>query len=672
MLSAGETGANHIMNCLFSGSIALALAIAAQPGTAQDAASVAKAFGAREGISDISLSPDGSRVAMIVPTGARGQALLIADPWNGGTPTSIMRATGAPDHMSNCDWATNTRLVCNVFILSREAGAIEAFTRTISLDADGKDVKVVTARATDRSLYSTGYGGNVIDWTGDGQGSILMLRNYVPENSTGTHIASTREGLGVERVDVVTLARRPHEPPRRDAVEFITDGLGTVRVMGMRPTSGTGYGSNTISYYYRKQNSKSWEPLGKLLLEGSVARGFNPYAVDAKLNVVYGFDDANGRQALWRIALDGSLKRELVLSHPNVDVDQLLRIGRQRRVVGASFATDHREATYSDPELKALATALGRALPNRPIVSFADASTDERKLLIFTGSDIAPGEYYVFDKDTKRLAEVLPSRPELASYKLAEMKPVTFPAADGTQIPGYLTLPPGSDGKALPAIVMPHGGPSSRDEWGFDWWVQFFAARGFAVLQPNFRGSSGYGADWFKDNGWKSWRTAIGDVNDAGRWLVNQGIADPQKLAIVGWSYGGYAALQSPALAPDLFKAIIAVAPVTDLAMLKEDAANYWNYPQIAAMIGDGPHVREGSPARNARVINAPVLLFHGDLDQNVAIRASRLMASELRGAGKPVEFHEYKGVAHSLNDSAIRADMLTKSDAFLRKSLGM
>jgi dipeptidyl aminopeptidase/acylaminoacyl peptidase len=159
----------------------------------------------------------------------------------------------------------------------------------------------------------------------------------------------------------------------------------------------------------------------------------------------------------------------------------------------------------------------------------------------------------------------MPERPDLADYKLAPVKAITYKAADGTDIPAYLTLPPGSDGKNIPAIVMPHGGPASRDEWGFDWLSQFFAHQGYAVLQPNFRGSSGYGEAWFQKNGYQSWKTAIGDVNDAGRWLSAQGIAAPGKLAIVGWSYGGYAALQSAVLDPDLFKAIVAVAPVTDL-----------------------------------------------------------------------------------------------------------
>jgi dipeptidyl aminopeptidase/acylaminoacyl peptidase len=306
------------------------------------------------------------------------------------------------------------------------------------------------------------------------------------------------------------------------------------------------------------------------------------------------------------------------------------------------------------------------------VVNFVDSNIDESKLLLWAGSDRDPGRYYLFDKKAKGLSELMLSRPDLEGVTLAEQKPITYKAADGTSIPAYLTLPPGSSGKNLPAIVMPHGGPASRDEWGFDWLSQYFAARGYAVLQPEFRGSSGYGDDFFVKNGFQSWKVAIGDVVDAGRWLAAQGIADLSKLAIFGWSYGGYAALQANVLDPKLFKAVVAVAPVTDLALLGEEKRYWSNYLLTLDFIGSGPHIREGSPAQNADKIVAPVLLFHGDQDINVGVRESRLMDEKLKAAGHKSELVVYPGLDHQLDDSLVRADMLRRADAFIRASLGL
>ena len=139
--------------------------------------------------------------------------------------------------------------------------------------------------------------------------------------------------------------------------------------------------------------------------------------------------------------------------------------------------TDRRIAEYFDPELKKLATSLAKALGGGRQIGIVDASKDEKRLVIYAGSDQDPGQYYLYDKTSHKLAGLMPARPDLEGMTLAQMKPVSFPAADGTMIPGYLTLPPGSDGKALPTIVMPHGGPGARDEWGFDWLSQYFAAK---------------------------------------------------------------------------------------------------------------------------------------------------------------------------------------------------
>jgi dipeptidyl aminopeptidase/acylaminoacyl peptidase len=646
-------------------------AAAAQDAPAKPSNDLAAAFGAREAVRQISLSPDGTKVAIIQPTKGRGSALMIGDLVKGGELKAIANSTGNPDRLVDCHWSTDTRLTCRISITTNVDGDRLGFSRIIAVDSDGKNLKLLSARTSDRSLGLMQDGGSLIDWGAGGNGSALMTRLFVPESSTGTHIAESQSGLGVELIDTTSLSRKQIEPARDGAVDYISDGRGNVRVMGIQPKTSSGYDSGKVIYSYRTADSRAWKPLTTVTIVAGQTLGFLPYAVDPALNVAYGFENQNGRTALYSVALDGSLAKKLIVSRPDVDIDDLVEVGRQNRVVGATFVTDRREAEFFDPALKALRAALGKALPGK-IITFLDASADESKLLLFAYSDLDPGCYYVFDKKTRSMAQVLPSRPDLESVKLAAVKPITYQAADGTNIPAYLTLPAGSDGKGLPAIVMPHGGPGARDEWGFDWLAQYFAARGYAVIQPNFRGSTGYGDAWYERNGFQSWRTSIGDVNDAGHWLVKSGIADPRKLAIVGWSYGGYAALQSSVLDPDLFKAIVAIAPVTDLDSLRDESRNFTNFLQVDAQIGHGPWVAEGSPAKNAAKIKAPVLLFHGDIDSNVRIGESRLMADRIKSAGGKVELVEYKGLDHQLDDDTVRAQMLGKADAFLRSAMGL
>ena len=648
------------------GWVALALALlGTAPAMGQTAD--AKRFGAREAVAQISLSPDGTRVVFVAPGAGRDSTAFVAA-IGGGAPMRLFTTDGEPERLTQCHWASNTRILCQIYALRAEGAQMFGFTRWLAIDADGTKAQILSAPTTTRSLGVSQSGGALIDWKTDKEGSVLMTRAFVPEESIGTRLASSLTGYGVERVDTRTLNRAVVEQPKELAVDYISDGNGEVRVMGMAGKPGPLYDSGLYQYFYRKPGQREWLPLSSYNV--STDAGFLPLAVDSKLNIVYGLERNQGRLALYRISLDEALGRELVFERPDVDVDGLITVGRQRRVVGVSYATDRREAVFFDPQLQKLAGSLSRALPGLPLIRFVDASEDETKLLLWAGSDVDPGRYYVFDRTAKKLSEIMLTRPPLENATLAQVKSITFKAADGTEIPAYLTLPPGSDGKNLPAIVMPHGGPEARDEWGFDWLSQFFAARGYAVLQPNFRGSAGYGQAWFVENGFKSWRTAIGDVNDGGRWLVSQGIADPSKLAIVGWSYGGYAALQSAVLEPDLFKAIVAIAPVTDLGRLKEESRWFTNHRIVSDFVGSGPHIEEGSPARNAVRFKAPVLMFHGDMDANVGVAQSRLMESRLKEAGRPVELVVYPRLDHGLPDSGARIGMLDRSDAFLRTAL--
>lgn len=636
--------------------------LAASPAAGQSF-DAARAFGARESVEQASLSPDGTKLAYLEPTTGQGSAVYVVKlDTPRAVPTRIMDASGNPERFNQCHWASNSRLICTIFAVSEVDTVLATVTRIVSFNDDGsKQVTLQHKRGTGHQLGYALFGGSVIDWNPGGD-QVLMMRQYVPETTTGSRLGQTLEGIGVDLVDPVTLRTKPVETADANSSEYITDGRGTVRIRGVEEMRGQ-YSTGTRRYYFRQKGERNW----KLLSTVNDGQGFDPHGVDPTLDIAYGLKRMDGRIAAYSVALDGSGTEKLVFAHDDVDVTGFVRIGRNRRIIGARYVTDVAAVHYFDPAVGAMIRGLAKALPKLTLIRVVDSSEDENRMLIWAGSDTDPGRYFLFDRAKKNLNELMLLRPELENVAIAPMKHITYPAADGTLVPAYLTLPIGGTGKGLPAIVLPHGGPGARDEWGFDWLSQFYASQGFAVLQPNFRGSTGYGDAWLKANGFQSWKVAIGDVSDAGRWLVKEGIADAARLSIVGWSYGGYAALQSAVVNPDLFKRVVAIAPVTDLDRLKTDSQGFTSAKEVERFIGTGPHIQEGSPARHAKAITAPVLLFHGEMDRNVRLGHSALMQSRLTAAGKKSELVTFKGLDHYLEDSSARTQMLQKSAAFLK-----
>jgi acetyl esterase/lipase len=632
----------------------------------------ASAFGARPSVTAMHMSPDGMSVTYVGPTKGQGSIAYTLSLAKGSAPKAALSADGKPLRLEGCHWVSNDRIVCLIYaVIDNPVIGPLGMTRMVAVDADGKNKQVLSTR---ENHYSRGYqlgGGEVIDWLPDENGAVLMTRVYLPDAHVGTRLGSSAKGLGVDWIDTRTLAVRHVEPARENVIEYITDGRGAVRIIGTRNFHAGGEEDTGIySYSYRLAGSREWQSLGDYNTNDH--SGFYPAAIDHDLNVAYGFKNKDGRRALYSVALDGSLKERLIDARPDVDMSGYVQIGRRNRVVGTAYSTDIGRTSYFAPEINTLVGSLSKAMPQR-LVDIIDSNTDESRMLVATSSDVDPGVYYIFDRTTHQLQTFLVKRSELEGIGLAHVKPITYTATDGTQIPAYLTLPPGRESaRGLPAIVLPHGGPNARDEWGFDWLPQFFAARGFAVLQPNFRGSSGYGEAWFEDHGFKSWPIAIGDVLDGGRWLVHEGIADSSRLAIVGWSYGGYAALQSAVVDPTVFKAVVAIAPVTDLPAFKEQFRSWTNFELASAFIGGGREMHDGSPIEHADKIKVPVLLFHAGHDANVNIEQSKSMAARLKAVGAKCELVTWDDLDHQLEDSDARTQMLRKSDQFLREVLGM
>ena len=302
-------------------------------------------------------------------------------------------------------------------------------------------------------------------------------------------------------------------------------------------------------------------------------------------------------------------------------------------------------------------------------------------LVVKTEGEGDSGTYWLVDIAAGRADPLGYVYPDVPAKAVGNVKMVDYKAADGLQLHGILTLPAGRAPKALPVIVLPHGGPHARDYLGFDWWAQALASRGYAVFQPNFRGSSGYGHD-FAMAGFGEWgRKMQTDISDGLKYLADQGIVDPKRACIVGGSYGGYAALAGVTLQHGLYRCAVSVAGVSDLrAMLSDEAdkshqqeegegpeLRYWKDMMGAKRVGDA-RLREVSPANQADQADAPILLIHGKDDTTVPIEQSRIMERALKRAGKPVEFVELDSEDHYLSREPTRIAMLKAAIAFVEQ----
>ncbi len=311
-------------------------------------------------------------------------------------------------------------------------------------------------------------------------------------------------------------------------------------------------------------------------------------------------------------------------------------------------------------------------------VQLASWSNDRKRVVVKVDSAELGPAYALVDLNTGKADWLGSVYSDLDSAHVSPVRAIRYKAADGLGISGYLTLPKGRNPKNLPLIVLPHGGPEGRDTPGFDWWSQALASRGYAVLQPNFRGSEGFGWDFVKA-GFGEWGKKMQtDLSDGVRDLVKQGIVDPKRVCIVGASYGGYAALAGATLDRGVYRCAVSVAGPSDLRRMLQSVRNANNGMTSAAqrywlrfMGADGltdPDLQAISPARLADQVDIPIMLIHGKDDTVVRYDQSVVMADALRKAGKPVELVTLDGEDHWLSRGATRLKMLTETVSFVEK----
>ncbi|WP_165844100.1 alpha/beta hydrolase family protein [Phenylobacterium kunshanense] len=346
-------------------------------------------------------------------------------------------------------------------------------------------------------------------------------------------------------------------------------------------------------------------------------------------------------------------------------------------LLGLSTGAEKPTIEWLDAEVGAAHATLTRAFKGRD-VALTSWSRDRSRFLARVSAPASPAVWYLYDRGRKEISPIGEEYPELNGAELGTTRWISYKARDGLDIPAYLTLPPGArPGVKPPLVVLPHGGPTSRDEYDFDFLAQFLATRGYAVLQPQFRGSWGFGAA-FEAAGKGEWGGKMQtDLQDGVLALAKEGQVDPGRVCIVGASFGGYSALAGAALYPDAYRCAASIAGISDLGQLQLDEGltpgqKNPHIEELREELGatSSARIAAHSPARNAAAVEVPVLLIHGDQDNVVDIKQSELMVERLKAAGKPHEFIVLKGENHYLTRSATRTQTLEALEVFLAKHL--
>jgi len=543
--------------------------------------------------------------------------------------------------------------------------------RTLAVDIASGQSHMLLMGEGERALVTAA---QLVAWhTAQPQSVIMSTIDYTANaarSETGSRLVDTRNDSGWVR-DLFRVDTRTGKGTVIDAGDQYSDEW-AVDAQG-EPVARSEWHPVRNQFLIEAKHGGGWQRI----FEGDSELRLWGLSGDGKGVIVTGMGK-DGRAGAWTVALDGSGSKDL-LPDADAEVVGIALDTFSGMPVAAELGGKQPEVRWLDAAAKQRHDSLAQAFAGREI-EVTSRSADGSRVVVQAQGSSNPPVYYLVDFKTGRADIVGEAYPGLDGVKLGTVSSISYQARDGTSIPAYLTLPPGAAAKNLPMVVLPHGGPAAHDGPGFDWLAQFFAARGYAVLQPQFRGSTGYGSA-FERAGARQWGGLMqDDVTDGVKAMIAQGIADARRICIVGASYGGYAALAGAAFTPDLYACAVSINGVSDLpAMLtyeqqqqtpygaESDTAAYWEQE-----IGEpsDPKVAAASPVNSAANVKAPVLLLHATDDTVVPIGQSQEMAAALGSAGKAVSFVKLDGEDHWLSRADTRLEVLQDTDSFLRKYL--
>ena len=589
----------------------------------------------------VKLSPKGTYVAATVPLTDDNKTVLVILKPGQREPYGHVTLKESGTHVVDFWWVNDERLL---FTVGERAGGLAAPVSVGEIwgtNADGSRQGIVAgARANRGATRSSG--------KAMAEGVALSLVDTLVDNDDEVLVTVMPFGSGalpftsLERMNVYTGTRRAVARAPIRVATFTTDHTGTVRF-----ASGLNDAFKSV-LYHRASNTAQWELVNDESVSGRVmsAIDFDEGNVMAYLSA----EESTGPNSI--VALNTrTLEKTEVARDDFVDPAALVYAVGKRYPIGVAFMDGKPRYEYFQPTSEEARLHAGLQKSFNGDYAAAVSSTDDgRYVLVQVYSDRNPGQIYLFDSQAQRLTPFIDRASWLDRNRLATVRPVRFKARDGVEIEALLTVPAGSDGKNLPMIVNPHGGPFGvQDLWGFNPEPQILAAHGYAVLQVNFRGSGGYGKA-FRELGRKQWGfTMQDDLTDATQWAIREGVAAADRICIYGASYGGYASLMGVAKEPTLYRCAVGYVGVYDLNMLwtmGDIPGSAYGKDFLSTHVGKD-NLDAGSPNKQVARIQVPVFLAAGGADERAPIEQSKLMERALKSAGKPVETLYYDTEGH-------------------------